>query len=72
MAAPQGNQNARVNGKHPGMVVRLKTPTVDLLYEFFALNGNPEPTRVQIQDAIDYAVLQVYGRKLEDERAAIL
>ena len=72
MAAPKGNQNARAKGNHPSMVIRLSTPTVDLLYEYFALEGNPEPTRQEMQDAVAYAIRQVYGRRIEDQQAIIL
>ena len=72
MGAKPGNQNARVNGRHPGMVVRLRTPDVDLLYDFFALEGNVEPTRLEIQDAVAYAIRQVYGRRIEDNEILIV
>ena len=71
MGAPKGNKNAKA-GKHPGLVIRLNVPTVDLLHDFFALEGNPEPTREEIQDAVAYAVRQVYGRKIEESGAIIL
>jgi hypothetical protein len=69
--APIGNQNAKA-GKHSGLVIRLNVPTIDLLYDYFALEGNPEPTREEMQDAVAYAVRQVYGRKIEESGAMIL
>jgi hypothetical protein len=72
MGARKGNQNAKVDGKHPGMVIRLKTPTVDILCDFFALEGNTEPTREDIQNAVDYAVRQVYGRQVEEKDGVII
>jgi hypothetical protein len=40
--------------------------------DYFALEGNPEPTRRELQDAVYYAVQQVYGRKIEDAQAMIM
>lgn len=54
------------------MIIRLNTPTVDLLYDALALEGNPEPTRIDLQDAVAHAVRQVYGRKIEDDKAIII
>lgn len=72
MGAKPGNKNAKVEGQHPSMIVRLKTPTIDLLMEYFALEGNAQPSRGEIQDAIDYAIRQAYGRKIEDQGAIIV
>jgi len=61
MGAKNGNRNA-VKGKHPGVVIRLKAPAIDLLYDALALEGNTEPTREDLQNAVYYAIRQVYGR----------
>lgn len=69
--APVGNQNARL-GEHSGTTIRLNVATIDLLYEFFASEGNVEPSREDIQNAVYYAIRQVYGRQLEDQKAVIV
>lgn len=70
MAAPKGNKNAK-QGKHSGVVIRLNVPSTDLLCEFFASEGNPEPSREDFQNAVYYALKQVYGKRLEDDEAII-
>lgn len=50
----------------PAMLVPLQKPDVDLLYDFFMQQGNPEPTRLELQDAVLFAVRQVYGREVEE------
>jgi len=71
MPAPKGNQNAR-RGKHPRVQVGLSGPTIDLIYESLALEGNGRPTNEEIRDAIYYAIRQVYGQRVQDQRAIIL
>ena len=71
MPAPKGNQNAR-RGKHPRLQVGLSGPTIDLIYESLAMEGNVSPTNEEIRDAIYYAIRQVYGRRVEDAKAIIL
>lgn len=71
MAAPKGNENAKL-GKHSGVVIRLNVVSTDLLYDFFASEGNAEPTREDFQNAVYYALRQVYGRKLEEDEAIII
>lgn len=68
--APKGNQNAKT-GKHSGVVIRLNVPTADILYEFFLLEGNAEPSREDLQNAVFYAVQKVYGRQVEDKAIII-
>lgn len=63
--APHGNKNARL-GKSPGLVIRLDVATADLLRDVLALDGNTDPTREDLQNAVYYAVRRVYGRKQED------
>lgn len=70
--APAGNRNASAPGQHSSVLVRITKPDVDLLYAFFLQEGNPEPTRLDLQEAVLHAVRQVYGRKLEDEAAMIV
>lgn len=70
MAAPKGNQNAK-QGKHSAVVIRLNVASTDLLCEFFASEGNPEPTREDFQNAVYYALRQVYGKQLEDQAIII-
>ncbi len=62
--APKGNQNARL-GKHPRKLIGLSGPTLDLVYEALALDGNADPSTDEIRDAVYYAVRQVYGRRIE-------
>ena len=65
MPAPKGNQNAR-RGKHSRVQVGLSGPTVDLIYEALAMEGNIDPSNDEIRDAIYYAIRQVYGRRIEE------
>lgn len=71
MAAPKGNQNARL-GKHSGVIIRLNVASTDLLHEYFAMQGNAEPSREDLQHAVYYALQQVYGKPLERDKAIIL
>ena len=70
MGAAKGNKNAK-RGNHSGVVIRLNVASTDLLYEFFCLEGNSKPDREDFQNAVYYALKQVYGRKLEDETIII-
>lgn len=66
-----GNQNARTS-EHGSMVVRLMGTDVDLLFDFFASEGNMDPTSTDFAHAIHYAIAQVFGRKIEHDQATIL
>ena len=70
-ASLQGNHNARTS-KHGSKVVRLKAADVDLLFDFFVSEGNLDPTAHDFANAIHYALVQVYGRKIERDQATIL
>ena len=70
-ASLQGNQNAS-KSDHGSKVVRLKAVDVDLLFDFFASEGNVDPTGHDFANAIHYALMQVYGRKIERDQAVIL
>jgi len=70
--APPGNKNAEKPGEHESVVIRIKKPDVDLLYDFFMQQGVPFPTRAELQDAVLFAIKQVYGRRSEDQKAMIL
>lgn len=73
MPAPIGNKNARGQRvKHRRKGISLSGPTLDLLYEALALEGNADPSSAEITDAVAYAVRQVYGRRIEAQRAIIL
>lgn len=63
--APRRNQNAKA-GKHSGIIIRLNVASTDLLCEFFASEGNPDPSREDFQNAVYYALRQVYGRQREN------
>jgi hypothetical protein len=67
----KGNQNARTS-EHGSMVVRLMGTDVDLLFDFFASEGNMDPTSADFAHAIHYALGQVYSRKIEHDQATIL
>lgn len=67
----RGNQNAKTS-EHGSKVIRLSGVDVDLLYDFFASEGNIDPSMIDFAHAIHYAITQVYGRKLENEQANIL
>lgn len=71
MGAKKGNTNAKI-GVHPGIVIRLDVPATDLLYEYFASQGNPEPSRDDLQNAVYYALRQVYDKQMERDTAIIL
>lgn len=70
MGARKGNQNAR-RGTHSRVLIGVSGPTVDLIYEHLALEGNADPSNNEIRDAIYYAIRQVYSRKIEDQKAII-
>ncbi len=70
-ASLQGNHNARTS-EHGSKVVRLKAADVDLLFAVFASEGTMDPTAHDFANAIHYALVQVYGRKLERDQAIIL
>lgn len=66
----QGNQNARTS-EHGSKVVRLIGADVDLLYDFFASEGNMDPTARDFANAIHYALVQVYRRKMENDQVMV-
>lgn len=71
MGAKQGNKNA-LKGKHGRKLIGISGPTLDLVYEALALEGNFDPSNQEIKNAVYYAVSRVYGRKIEDGKAIIL
>ena len=66
----QGNTNAK-RGEHSGRVIRLSVADTDLLYDFFASEGNSNPSSIDFVNAMHYALVQTYGRKLEDQQSLI-
>ncbi len=66
-----GNQNAR-KSKNGSKVIRLSASDVDLLVDFFASEGHMAPATSDFSDAVHYAIMQVYGRQVERDRAIIL
>jgi hypothetical protein len=70
-ASLQGNHNARTS-EHGSKVVRLKAADVDLLFDVFASEGNINPTAHDFANAIHYALVQVYRRKVENDQAIIV
>lgn len=71
MGAPKGNNNAKLGG-HSGVIIRLNVASTDLLMEYFASQGNAQPSRIDIQNTVYYALQQVYGRPMERDGAIIL
>lgn len=61
-----GNTNAK-RSEYEGKVVRLSGADTGLLYDFFATEGNMDPSTADFGNAIHYALIKVYGRKVEDE-----
>lgn len=66
MAAKKGNQNARIPGEHDSVLIRIVKPDIDLVYNALVSNGKINPSRSQIQDAVLYAIRQVYGQGSRD------
>ena len=67
----QSNDNAQ-KYEHEGRVVRLSGGDTDLLYDFFATEGKANPSTADFKIAVHYAIVQVYGRRVEDQKAMIL
>lgn len=71
MGARPGNKNAQ-KGRHGRKQIGLSGPTLDLIYDALALEGNYDPSSEDIRHAVYYAVRQIYGRKIEHEQAIII
>lgn len=73
MGAKLGNQNATKSKKgRKSAVVRISVDTMDIICDALALEGNVDPSRNDIKNAVAYAVRQIYGRRLENDQAMIL
>lgn len=70
-AALIGNTNA-LKFEKGTKVIRLSGTDTELLFDFFASEGNLDPTPHDFTMAVHYAISRVYGRKLEDDQAIIL
>jgi hypothetical protein len=69
--APKGNQNARIS-RIGSVIIRLDATNANLLSDFFASEGNTDPTREDFQNAVYHAIRQIYGKKLEDDQTIII
>ncbi len=50
----------------------LSGPTLELLHDALAMEGNISPSKQEIADAVYYAIRTVYGRRIEEQQAIML